>query len=47
MTDATAKRLYGEYRKYNRHELEELIADLGEFLPMQLTVGSTACLGWL
>jgi hypothetical protein len=47
MKDETVKRLYAEYRKYNRLELEMLIADLGEFLPLQLTLGSTACFGWL
>jgi hypothetical protein len=47
MKDETVKWLYTEYGKYNRLELEVLIADLGELLPMQLTVGSTACFGWL
>ena len=47
MRDATLKRLYAEYMKPNRSELEMPIADTGEFLLMQLTVGSNACSGWL
>lgn len=47
MKDATLKRLYAEYKKHHRSEFEVLIADVGEFLPMQLTIESTACFGWL
>jgi hypothetical protein len=45
--DAKLKRLYAEHKKHSRSEVEVLIADFGEFLPMQLTVGLTACFGWL
>ena len=47
MKDATLKKLCAGHKKRNRPEWEVLIADLGEFLPVRLTVGSNSYSGRL
>jgi hypothetical protein len=43
MRDATLERLCAECMKPHSAEYKVLIADLGKFLPVQLTGGSTGC----
>lgn len=45
MKDVVLRSLYPEYKKRNRSDLAVLVRDRGEFLRMQLTVGSTARCG--